>query len=217
MFKPEQIRVVEAQLGVADALTGNWLPKKEPYGRLVHAERTAAQITHIGGIPGLLLDMDYVHSRQHTPRTPAAVRYNALHEARQEVVAARLAAGEVEATALIRDNAFYPILHASPGHVAPQARRLLNAMDEGWHIGIVPSAEVANALPLVAQDMILAGDPKAPDAVYQQRAFVAKPRELWDAGEAAAEQAGRIYTGLSQVAMGEDSTRVYLEAMASAK
>src|SRR6476659_8101074 len=100
MPRPSQFEVAAAQEEVRASYLEGWPVPGSPYDRLVQAEIATGRITHIGSIPGVVLDMGYVYARQAksnmSPDT--ANERNHLLIARQKIAADRVASGALSTT-----------------------------------------------------------------------------------------------------------------------
>ena len=207
--------IAAAEQALDAALAGGWPEPGSPYHQLIQIEKSAAQITHIGDLPGLLLDMGYVHAvvRSHgvTPEQ-SAVR-DPVHIARQQLVRARLVhkPDTLATEALMPSDVLTPVADIAPHRVKPQTDELLAATALGWTLRIAHPHLIETTLPRNTRDIISIGDPASPDAVYwEAMAPDDGPHDTWSEKPADLRRAGEIYDALSSAALSPVDTHAFL-------
>jgi hypothetical protein len=172
------------------------------------------RITHLGGLPGVLLDMGYVKRRQAMAgMAPAtAARNNRLHVARQIISADRLAKGELAQSAVLSTHIALPVFEVTPDLAAPQLEKVVAAAYEGWEIRAAKPVKFTDALPENTDTLILIGNPEEPDAVYWQAADDSRePHESWSTEPKATVEAAAAYLTLADAAFATNiTTDMYL-------
>jgi hypothetical protein len=203
MARPSHFEVERAHAAIEVSRASGWPEPGGPYDNLVHAELTAMRITHLGGLPGVLLDMGYVKRRQAMAgMAPAtAARNNRLHVARQIISADRLAKGELAQSAVLSTHIALPVFEVTPDLAAPQLEKVVAAAYEGWEIRAAKPVKFTDALPENTDTLILIGNPEEPDAVYWQAVDGLEPHETWSTAPEATAQAAAAYTTLADAAL----------------
>ncbi len=208
------MRAAAADTAVVTA-SSHWPEPGSPYAKLIEAERHATRLTYIGAIPGVLLDMEAVADRDATRGLDPVTRprNHRLLVCRQELSQARLATGELETTLFLGRGFLTAMDQATPQRAAAQAEQLLEAIDAGWDIRVAPTECLELALPPHTYNIVLAGDPAAPDGVYWEAADSSmEPHETWHADGWPIGRAARIYTAVSAMALDAASSRTLIEA-----
>lgn len=210
MSTPVKSLIVAAEASIAAWRNAGWPTPDSPYDRLVTMEQRAARLTHIGGIPGALLDMAHVKAlqRRQGVDSTTAERRNRLHTARQTLVAGRIATRSLAVQVLLGDGAINALEGRPPELRKIQVRMLLSAIECGWDIRAVD--ELAMRVPMLpeTQYLIIAGEPRRGHAVYQ---------EIYPHGERYSEEllvsahAGYVYETVAKAAHTVSETHTLLE------
>ncbi|HSX35290.1 MAG TPA: hypothetical protein VLF62_06640 [Candidatus Saccharimonadales bacterium] len=209
MARPPYSQVSRALRAIEESRDAGWPLPGSPYESLLHAEMTAQRITHLGGLPGVLMDMDFVMERQRRAHMPPAQaqRNNRLHTARQIISADRMARGELQQGAIVSTDVAMPVFEVTPDRTAPQLQKLVDAADAGWDIKAVRPLHLVDALGPNTYSLILIGDPAAPEAVYWEAADqTVEPHESWRTDIAATAGAAAAHGQLSSDALTADIT-----------
>jgi hypothetical protein len=207
-------RLAEALQAVTDSRAAGWPERLGPYDFLVTQELQAPRLTHIGFIPGVLLDVASVEERQRIEQTPqdVAKTRTSLLKARQAISEERMAAGELEQGLLLRLDVLSQISELEPERAKAQLQKLVNATTAGWDIRLIRTKAVEAALPRT-YSMTLMGEPTAPEGVYIQKAEDQDPHELFIDTPATPEWSGKIYSVLSGMAFDSEFSGDHLQQM----
>jgi hypothetical protein len=205
-------RLAEALQTVENSRAAGWPERLGPYDFLVTQEIQAPRLTHIGFIPGVLLDIPSVEERQQVERTPQDVAKTriSLLKARQAISEERMAAGELKQGLLLRLDVLSELRGMEPERAKAQLQKLVNATTAGWDIRLLRTKAVEAALPHT-YGMVLFGEPTAPEAVYIQRAEDQDPHEFFNDTPATPEWAGKIYEVLSGMAFDSEFSGDHLQ------
>jgi len=218
MPRPSQFEVAAAHEEVRASYLEGWPVPGSPYDWLIQAELIASRITHIGCIPGVILDMGYVYARQAKMNMPPdmANERNHLHVARKTIAADRVASGALSTTVFmsITDAAVTFEQMGASNRLWRQFTDLSNASKDGWNIRLVSNEEIAEVLPKDASNLIIIGDPEKPDAVYEEFVDGAPaPHETWRTDAEARETATAAYAHISSIALDGSTSQTRLEKM----
>jgi hypothetical protein len=207
-------RLAEALQTVADSRAAGWPEPLGPYDFLVKMEMQAPRLTHIGFIPGVLLDVESADEQQRIAQIPEDVAQKRIHllKARQAISEERMAAGELQQSLLLRVDVLSELSKAKPERTKAQLQRFVNATTAGWDIRFIHHRAVDAALPRT-YGMTLGGEPTAPESVYIQKADDQTPHELFDDTPATPGWAGEMYNVLSGMAFDNEFTADQLQQM----
>jgi hypothetical protein len=218
MSRPSQSEVEKAYNDVEASRRKGWPVPDGPYDQIVNAEMTASRLTIIGEkIPGVLLDIGSVKALQRKENTPENVADQriSLLEARQTIVADRIAGSSLATTVLMPSDAILPIFKNAPRRAWHQLHRLTKARQDGWDIRMAPREKFAEELPENSFGLIVVGEPEMPDAVYWQAAEWQgdEPHETWRTDPDALGAAAHAYAHIARYALDNTVTEYHLEQL----
>jgi hypothetical protein len=207
MDNPEIDRLRLELEEVRQPLNG-WPEPEGRYARLMDAEShgTAISWLDLEG-PGVLRDVDFVAAR-HAEATPQHREHLVgIFAARQELVWARVEAGELQQRIIVPDTLLTMYAAACPEFAAPTAQRLLDAIEAGFDIRMAGMRQLTGQIGRTSL-LEIAGEGRDKEKfVYRQYKPGVKPHEVFLPSSSLADRTMRKHDEIADRALPAEEMR----------
>ena len=201
--------------------TDGWPKPDGCYVKLMDAECNAGSLEVVDlTMTGQLRDLGYIAALySHLP--PQRLEHAlAIVEARQNVVDARVQAGELTPKLIIPTTAFDECAEKAPDRVPYMARQVIGAVEMGWKISMIPQKQIKRHVlgQNIVSCLVFGNMPTEPTAaVYYEYAAGEEPHESWFTDVETVREHKDIYKRLARFAISHNNMMVGLEALAKGR